>query len=74
MLGLALLGQGPGHSGAEAGGGGGFSDISGAPASAATAGLLSSQEVSDLMSVAADKGVRLRTDVYEVMLQHLAEQ
>ncbi len=74
MLGLALLGQGPGQYSTESGGGDGPSKISGAQASAATVGLLSSREVSELLGVAADKGVRLRTDVYEVMLQHLAEQ
>lgn len=49
---------------------------SGGPAGAApaAAGLLSSREVSELLGVAAEKGVRLRTDVYEVMLEALAEQ
>ncbi|PNH08193.1 hypothetical protein TSOC_005286 [Tetrabaena socialis] len=41
--------------------------------SAASAGLLSSREVSELLVIAGDKGVRLRTDVYEVMLEHLGE-
>ncbi|KAG2443281.1 hypothetical protein HYH02_009351 [Chlamydomonas schloesseri] len=36
--------------------------------------LLGSREVGELLGVAGDKGLRLRTDVYEVMLEHLAEQ
>lgn len=34
---------------------------------------LSPREAADLLSVAADKGVRLRVDVMEVMLQELAD-
>ncbi|EFJ48930.1 hypothetical protein VOLCADRAFT_90249 [Volvox carteri f. nagariensis] len=74
MLGLSLLGQsGGGGNGAEASAtdGGG---VSAAAAAAANAGMLTSREVSELLGVASDKGVRLHTDVYEVMLQHLAEQ
>ncbi len=40
----------------------------------AVPGLLTSREVSELLGVAGDKGVRLRTDVYEVMLEYLGEE
>ncbi len=39
--------------------------------SGAAEGLLPAREVAELIEVAADKGLRLRTDVMEVMLQSL---
>lgn len=61
-------GQQPG-----AGGGSGQGDER-AGTAVATPGLLTSREVSELLGVAGDKGVRLRTDVYEVMLEYLGEE
>ncbi|KXZ47710.1 hypothetical protein GPECTOR_33g592 [Gonium pectorale] len=74
LRGLELLGCRGGCGGGAGAAGTAAAAAAGEPGAVAAAGQLSAREVSELLGVAGDKGVRLRTDVYETMLEHLAEQ